>query len=393
MAAWSPTLEGFRAMFRRPAVSLAEILWRWSFGAAACFLLGFGFLLYLDTLPVSNVDRLLLRTRHPVLVSHALSHILEGSALRFVMATIVLFSALAIFWILLSALGRAATLQPLLGYVRERSHAFAIESAPPADDAGSSSGSYSSWKLRSLIGLNFLRASLALAAGASILAVLILAGFASSKADPHPGTAFLLICMFVMLVWLIWSSVSWFLSVASIFVVRQGADTFGSLVSAVELCRDRFGSVMAVGTWFGLAHLVLFFVATSVVSFPLGFAQIVPPEMVLSTLLFLTLIYFAVVDTLYVGRLAAYVAILEAPPVRETLLPVPPSQPEPGIQQSALGTQSASAMVDQDELILGDLPSTEHSALGIQPTTDRVDPDELILSDHSESNWKDSEEN
>src|SRR5579871_4997289 len=227
MAAWSPTLEGFRAMFRRPAVPAAEIMWRWSFGAGAFFLLAFGFLLYLDTLPVSNVDRLLLRTGHPLLVSHALSHILEGSALRFVMATIVLFSALAVFWVLLCALGRGATLQSLLDYVRGRSHAFSTESAPPADAAGPSSESCCSWRLRSLIGLNFLRASLALAAGASILAALILAGFASSKAAPHPGTVFLLSCVFVMLTWLIWSSVNWFLSVASVFVVREGADTFG----------------------------------------------------------------------------------------------------------------------------------------------------------------------
>ena len=58
MAAWSPTLEGFRTVFRRPSLPLAEVMWRWSFGAAACVLLGFGFLEYLDTLPVSNIDLL-----------------------------------------------------------------------------------------------------------------------------------------------------------------------------------------------------------------------------------------------------------------------------------------------------------------------------------------------
>jgi hypothetical protein len=389
MAAWSPTLEGFRAMFRRPAVPAAEIMWRWSFGAGAFFLLAFGFLLYLDTLPVSNVDRLLLRTRHPLLVSHALSHILEGSALRFVMATIVLFSALAVFWVLLCALGRGATLQSLLDYVRGRSHAFSTESAPPADAAGPSSESCCSWRLRSLIGLNFLRASLALAAGASILAALILAGFASSKAAPHPGTVFLLSCVFVMLTWLIWSSVNWFLSVASIFVVREGADTFGSLASAGEMCRDHFSSVMAVGTCFGLAHLVLFFVATSVVSFPLGLANLVPPGIVLSAVGLLTLAYFVLVDTLYVGRLAAYLAILEAPPAPETPLPAQPVLPDVGIQQPALSLPSAPAMVDQDELILSDIPGPDHSPPAIQPSPHCVDPDERILGDRPESDLPD----
>jgi hypothetical protein len=365
-------------MFRRPAVSFAEIMWRWCFGAAACFLLGFGFLEYLDTLPVSNTDRLLLSTRHPILVSHALSRILEGSTLRFVTATIVLFSALAMLWVLLSALGRGATLQPLLSYVRERARSFAPESAPGPEDLASEE---CSWRLRPLIGLNFLRASLALAACGSILAALIFAGFASTKAHPHPGAVFLLSCMLVMAVWLTWSSISWFLSVASIFVVRQGADTFGSLASAVELCRQRFGPVMSVGTWFGLTHLVLFFVATSVVSFPLGLARFLPPGIVMSAVLLLTLIYFALADTLHIGRLAAYVAILEAPPERKTPPPVPPTVPASGTQQSALSIQSTAAMVDQDELILSDTASPQKSALSIQPAADRVDPDELILGD------------
>src|SRR5262245_27296691 len=82
MAAWSPTLEGFRAMFRRPSLSLAEIIWRFTFGAAACVLLGLAALAYLDTLPVTRTDLVMLRTGHPVLVSRAIAHIFHGSALR-----------------------------------------------------------------------------------------------------------------------------------------------------------------------------------------------------------------------------------------------------------------------------------------------------------------------
>src|SRR5215831_12272876 len=103
MAAWSPTTEGFRAIFRRPTFSLAEIAWRWSFGAAVVALCTLSFFAYLDTLPVSGTDFLLLRTRHPVLVSHALSHILRGSAARFVVAAALLSTALAVLWILLAS--------------------------------------------------------------------------------------------------------------------------------------------------------------------------------------------------------------------------------------------------------------------------------------------------
>lgn len=74
----SPTLEGFRAILRRPSFGLAEIAWRWSFGAAAGLLLIFSFFEYLDTLPVSQGDLLLLRTSQPVLVSRAVVHIFRA---------------------------------------------------------------------------------------------------------------------------------------------------------------------------------------------------------------------------------------------------------------------------------------------------------------------------
>jgi len=35
MSRVSPTLEGFRATFRRPSLTLAEIAWRWTVGALA----------------------------------------------------------------------------------------------------------------------------------------------------------------------------------------------------------------------------------------------------------------------------------------------------------------------------------------------------------------------
>jgi len=118
----------------------------------------------------------------------------------------------------------------------------------------------------------------------------------------------------MLLVWMAWSSVSWLLSLASIFVVGQGQDTFGALSASVGLCRDRFGPVAAVGTWFGLVHIVLFMLATSVVTFPLAFAQILPGPVVLIAVLLLTLIYFAIVDTLYIAAWQDMLRFWKHPP-------------------------------------------------------------------------------
>ena len=381
MAIWSPTGEGFRSIFRRPTLPLAEIVWRWSFGATAVVLIGVTLLEYLNTLPVSPADLFMLRTGHPLLVSNALSHIVRGSGVHLVLALILLFLALAILWIALASVGRAATLDSLIAYIRDRAikaSQIIPESAPEVTTVVQTSFS---WRLRSLTGLHFLRTALALAACAGFLGALVLAGFASSKTDPHPAVVFVLALVLGTFVWMMWSAVSWFLSLASVFVVGQGQDAFAALCSSIGLCRDRFGAVVAVGTWFGLTHLVLFMVATSVATFPFVFASLLPPSVVLVAVLILTLLYFALVDTLYIARMAGYVAILEGPVVPTAAsLPIVAST-----QHSSLSIQPRTAAVDQDELILSDTsslaPLRDPCALASPMEAAQVDQDERILCD------------
>src|ERR1700726_904307 len=112
----SPTAEGFRATFRRPALTLAEIVWRWTAGGTAAALLIFSLVEYLDTLPVTNGELLFLRTRHPYLVGEAIAHILRGSLNRAVMAGLLAVLTLAVLWIIAGSVGRIATVRGLLDY-------------------------------------------------------------------------------------------------------------------------------------------------------------------------------------------------------------------------------------------------------------------------------------
>src|SRR5271166_3997684 len=297
----SPTLEGFRAICRRPSLGLAEIAWRWSFGSACITLLAFSFFEYLDTLPVTPRDLLLMRTRQPALISRAIGHIFSGSGLRLVEVFVVLGIALSAGWIVIAALARAATVKALVAYFQEVNQSSRPGGVPVR------------CQLRSLYALNFLRVAVTLAATAGCVGALLLSHFASPARHPAPGTAALILLSVAALVWLIWSGMNWLLSLAAVFVVARGRDTFGALASAVALCRDRAGSVFAAGTWFGLAHIAAFVVATTVVAFPLGLAGVLPRSIVFSGVALVTLLYFAVADCLYVGRLASYVGILELP--------------------------------------------------------------------------------
>jgi hypothetical protein len=295
----SPTLEGFRVLFRLPSLALAEIAWRWSFGLAATALLAFSLREYLSTLPVTAADIFMLQTRQPALVLHAIARILRGSAPRAVTALIVLAIALTFAWIVLASLARAATLRMLFEYFPENG-----ESRPR------------SWRLTSLIGLNFLRAGALLAAVVGVVGAVLLGGAASSATDPSPAGALLIFWMLTLFIGLAWSMLNWYLTLAAVFAVGEGKTSFGALAAAVELIRNHPGPVAAAATWFGLVHGLAFVVATSVAAFPLGLAEVLPGGVVFGGLLLIALLYFAAVDSLYVGRLAAYVFMIDQPKPR-----------------------------------------------------------------------------
>jgi hypothetical protein len=323
MARRSPTLIGFKTAFTRPSFALAEIAWRWSVGFAIASLLMFAAIEYLDSLPVTYSEQLLFRTRQPGLIFRALSHILHGSSLRLMIAGLLLSITLSAAWILLASLGRGATVNGLLGLLQQ-----AEEEARP-------------FHLRSLIGLNFLRLGLTLAAAIGCISAVLLGGAVSPSDNPSPGGA-MLICLFVvMLIALAWSVLNWFLSLSAVFIVADGRDTFSAISSAVGFCRDHLGPLIATNTWFGVAHMVALSIASSAVAFPLAFAGLLPKAVVLGGMLLVVLLYFAVVDFLYVGRLAAHIAILlepEAVPVEEVAAPF-------------------TVGIDHTELILSDLPN------------------------------------
>jgi hypothetical protein len=340
----SPTLEGFRVIFSRPSFGPAEIAWRWSFGAAAGLLLAFSFFEYLDTLPVSRGDLLLLRTAQPVFISQALRHIFRGSALRVIEVTAVLALTLGIAWVVIASLGRAATIRALLAHFRDNN----ISAANQPEKKN--------WHLRSLYTLNSFRVGTTLAAAVGLLASVLLGGAVSRPDNPAPASALLIALTVAMLVWISWSTLNWFLSLAVIFVVADGQDTFGAMAAAAGLCLNRPGAVFAAGTWFGLAHLTAFAVATSVVAFPLGLASVLPAGVVVGGVLLVTLLYFAIADFLYVGRLAAYVAIIELPESSVSSETAPPTLPH-GHEYQTPSTQSSPA-VDASELILSDVPAS-----------------------------------
>jgi hypothetical protein len=332
MASFSPTAEGFRVIFRRPAISLAEVAWRWSFAAAAWFL-GATFLFeYAATLPVNALDRLLLGTQQPVLVGRAIHRIFEGSAFRFTKAGILLALALVIAWIILAALGRAVTVRSLIEEL-------------DFDKGERQTGT----PIRSLLGLNLFRAALTLAAIAAAVGSLLLASslWASTKASIGDITRLWFAVLLVT--WIAWSGLNWLLSTSAIFVFVTSGErgAFEAITETVRFSVQRPGALAAPGLLFGLAHFGAFLFAGGAAVTVLGAAGAIGGRPFLFLELLIALAYGAVVDFLRIARLAAYLAVIRGPAetVSTEQAMTPPGTP-----------YDRSEAVDPGELILSDMP-------------------------------------
>jgi len=328
MASFSPTAEGFRAIFRQPAIPLAEIAWRWSFAAAAWFL-GMMFLFeYADTLPVSRVERLMLGSQQPALVWRAIHRIFEGSALRFINAGALLALALVIAWIVVASIGRSVTVRSLI-----EQHGIVDGNAWSSRAA-----------IRSLLSIHFFRAAVSLAAVAAGVGTLLLASsmWASTRASAADAMRFWFALLF--LTWIAWSALNWLLSTSAVFALDRNEDVFGAIASVVDFCVQRPGALVAPGTWFGLAHFGAFLFACGAGFTVLGAAEVIGGRPTLFLEFLIVLVYCAVVDFLHVGRLAAYIAVIRG-------------DAGPSNEAAPLNTlPNQSAAVDRSELILSDVP-------------------------------------
>ena len=325
MSSSSPASVGFGTIFRRPSILLAEIAWRWSYAAAAWFLVSIFFAAYMGSLPVSALDRALLRSGQPALIARALHHIFSGSGFRFTTTGILLTIGLIIGWLVLGSLSR-----------------FAIVRAAASElGVGVDAGNRTVW---GVIFLNFIRGAVALAAFSIVAGSVILTS--SLWASPHPPSsgAALLVGLCWFLAWISWAFLNWLLSFASVLAPLEHSAA-AALPSALKLITRKTGAVFFIGILFGCCHLAAFVAAWFAASTVLGLSGILPLRGLVVLLAVVAMSYCALVDFFYTGRLVAYVSLLRAEEASAVNAVFTPPFPQGGFS------------IDKDELILSDAPA------------------------------------
>ena len=183
--------------------------------------------------------------------------------------------------------------------------------------------------MRALFGLNFLRAGAALAVlVGSVGAMVWEVWHPPEEKNPSPGTAFLIFSVPVILTaWLVWSLVNWVLSLASYVRCHQ---QHGHALAQLATRSDLFvnTSALYVRSARGLGWACSGNLASPVrrLYFLSRLLGVLPGKVVFVGVLLITLLYFAVADLLYLGRLGSYVWIVQGPaiePIPEIVTPPP----------------------------------------------------------------------
>ncbi|MBV9609562.1 MAG: hypothetical protein JO187_08390 [Acidobacteria bacterium] len=318
----SPIREGFSSLGRDSAVVLAEVAWRWAFGAAAIALSGAALLVYLNSLTVSSAELWGLRSRTPWLVVDAVVRILRGSGPRFLLTALLVTFGLSVTWIVVASLGRAATLARLCSDVRNPAVASELAVA-----TSQSEFPVRPHEFRRLVVLHFIRAVFFYATMIAYIGAAIVADRAArSGTEPSLGVYLVIFFLLAIVISFARSRVVWLASVAVIYVVAQGHSVVCALQRAAGLYTRRPGQITRINTIIGLMHFVIFMVASfmSVSAFVL-FGE-VPAGVVIVAIALIALLYFASADFLHIARMAAYVSLIEG---EDSTLAPHPSVPDP----------------------------------------------------------------
>lgn len=280
---------------------------------------------YLETLHASVLQRILLRTGHPILVARVLRSIVRGSAFRLTEAGIFLCIGLGIGWIVIATIGRMVTVDAV------------------AEELGLA-GSPENSRFASLLQINALRAALFLALGIGTLGAVLISSSVWASTHVSLPDASRIGSTIVVLAWFAGVVLNWLLSTAGIVVALGRSRAMDGIVTTVRLLQERPGAMVATGALFVVAHLTVLIVAWFTTMTAAATAGYFGGEAAVLLVLCIVLAYFAVADFLYTARMAAYVAIL-----RGDELDLVSERP-------AVSTPPSRSWVDQDELILCDAP-------------------------------------
>jgi hypothetical protein len=279
-----PLRDGWRVLQRAPEAVLAEIAWRWAFGAAFWTLLILSFHSYFSTIQISRAEYAAMKSLEPftwvAIAARLMQAVVEGVRKM----GPILFPALSVLWLALATMGRGVTVRALS--LKPRTNWLA------------------------LVGTNVFRLLMTFAAMLAYVGAAILV---SRTFDPQRFYVLNILLMLAVVVALvvIWSVVNWFVSLAQIVAARNGEGLVRSIRSAGKWYQAQSGEFVSSGVLFSLIRFGMVMVVTVASLAPLGNMTVGGAKPVMVFIAIVSLLYFAAADALNIWRLGVYIGLME----------------------------------------------------------------------------------
>ena len=294
--------DALRAVLREPAFFLTEVAWRWAFGLVTWLLLALSLRQLLGQITITDAEYEMARQSHLLLLAETLAQSVHDVLPGLVRILILLTPCVSLVWIVVATIGRWSTVQGLLA-----------EFPPQAGGEIPVSGTPQGQRFRALVALNFLRVVFTLATIVALFGSAMVVGQFVGTPELI-GVAVLVWMLVALLLGLAWSVVNWFLSLAPIYIVRDGLDAMRALGESLGLFRRRGSHYVNIAIGYSVLRFLALVAVLLATTVPAAMASTGGWQMIVAISAALALGYFVVADFLYVAKLASYVALANAGP-------------------------------------------------------------------------------
>ncbi|HEU5401244.1 MAG TPA: hypothetical protein VFU86_07800 [Terriglobales bacterium] len=281
-----PLRSALSAIFRQPGILVAEIAWRWSFGASALGILALGAIRLAHAIAIYPEEHQMLTSRSPILIAQAILEISHRAWPPIAHLGIIVIPVLVALWTIAATLGR--------GYVLGR-----MKSAEPAK---------SRWL--ALLALNLLRVVSVVFLVVAYFGCSFATALVSHPDSPNYPLAILTFLSLFITAFAAWSLLHWVISTACIYAARKNAGVLASLGATMQLMRSKSRDLFSIAAQNSSVRTVVAFLFTLLALPPFLIHNYTALFWTVEVSLFLA--YCIASDLLLLARLAAYVDVTEA---------------------------------------------------------------------------------
>jgi hypothetical protein len=312
--------EGFRILRRDSALFPLELLWRWSFGLGLMALLFYAYAHLRQAVLISDADMAAFNSRDPITLANAAAAVLTELQPLLLRTFVQIAGIAAALWVATAALGRGILTRII---VRRFADEYSLTVAPDAP------------RWRAFTALKIARVLMLLILVIGYLAGELLAARTlpvpeqASAPAPNLLTPALILFACLAVAAVLWSYVNWILSLAPIFVVRDGLAPLDSIVAAIAFVRRNYPHLAAIATWNATLRGLTATLVTLAGVFSGTLYTSLPGWALTALLAIETLLYFVISDFFLLARLAAYSSVAVRELSLTQLLAHPASQPAP----------------------------------------------------------------